>query len=390
VTKHSVVMVGAGLHAGILAQRLLALPDPPRITMLEASMKPFGEHTWSFHGADVTPEDMAWLDPLVQHRWLRQSVMFPKFNRTLNATYQSITTESMHDALKDREGLEIRTGVKVAKLEPTAVTLTDGTRIEAHCVIDARGFAKHPALALGYQVFVGLEIETEEDHGIDAPVIMDATVDQLDGYRFIYLLPFAPNRILIEDTRYSDGSGLREKAFEAAIKDYAKARGWSIRRIVRREKGVLPIALAFDAERFWAETERDVPTLGMRAALFHPTTGYSLPEAVRVARLIADLWPIDGVSLAARLREYGLERARQQSFYRFLNRMLFKAARPHERVNVLQRFYRLSDPLVARFYAGETTRADAMRLLVGKPPVSVWRAMRCLRERPLLHEKAAA
>lgn len=384
------LLVGAGLHAGILAQRLGALAEPPHITMLEASEAPFGDHTWSFHRADVCSDDMVWLDPLICHRWDRQSVMFPAFNRTLAAPYYSITSDSMRAALAKSDGLEILSGARVASLTPTEVRLAGGTSIEADCVVDARGFAGHPALVLGYQVFVGLEFETESAHGVREPVIMDATVDQLDGYRFIYLLPFAPDRILVEDTRYSDSSTLDEDALAAAVKDYAHDRGWRIRRTVRREKGVLPIALGFDTERFWQEPAREVPTIGMRAALFHPTTGYSLPEAVRAANLVADAWPIGGEALAARLRTHALERARSQMFYRFLNRMLFRAALPHERVKVLQRFYRLGEPLIARFYAGETTTADALRLLIGKPPVNVWRAMKCLPERAVLREGAPA
>jgi hypothetical protein len=37
---------------------------------------------------------------------------------------------------------------------------------------------------------------------------MDATVDQLDGYRFVYLLPTGPNEIFVEDTYYSDSPDL--------------------------------------------------------------------------------------------------------------------------------------------------------------------------------------
>ena len=61
-----------------------------------------------------------------------------------------------------------------------------------------------------------------------------------------------------------------------------------------------------------------------------------------------------------------------------LNRMLFIAASPQERVTVLQRFYRLPRPLIERFYAGRTSLPDQMRILVGKPPVSIARALRSL------------
>src|SRR5690606_33591352 len=120
---------------------------------------------------------------------------------------------------------------------------------------------------------------------------------------------------------------------------------------------------------------------GMRAALFHPTTGYSLPEAVRVANLVAEAWPVGSAALAAKIRDHALTRHRQQGFYRLLNRMLFLAARPDRRHLVLQRFYRLPQPLIERFYAGRTTPADIARILVGKPPVPVHRALACLSER---------
>jgi lycopene beta-cyclase len=213
---------------------------------------------------------------------------------------------------------------------------------------------------------------------------MDASVDQRDGYRFVYVLPFSPTRLLIEDTRYSDGGELDLQELAAAVSDYAQNQGWFIRQVVREEHGILPIALAHDAERFWAERPPDIPQAGMRAALFHPTTGYSLPEAVRVADLVGENWPIGSAALAEKIRRHALERHRSQGFYRLLNRMLFRAAQPNKRHLVLQRFYKLPKPLIERFYAGRTSWSDIVRILTGKPPVPIHRALLCLREAPLL------
>jgi lycopene beta-cyclase len=44
----------------------------------------------------------------------------------------------------------------------------------------------------------------------------------------------------------------------------------------------------------------------------------------------------------------------------------------------------LSQPLIERFYAGRTEWRDILRILSGKPPVPVHRALTCLREAPLL------
>jgi lycopene beta-cyclase len=378
------VLVGAGLANALIARRLsVAMPEQP-ILMLEASATPFGEHTWSFHRTDVSNDDWAWLAPLIAHRWPGQQVRFRDHARRLSTGYASLTSASVAEAMASLPNLTIRTGAPVAQIRPDGVTLVSGEAIPATCVIDASGHRPSPHMLLGFQKFVGLEIETTEPHGIDVPMIMDASVDQKDGYRFVYLLPFSPTRILIEDTRYADGEALDLQALAADISAYAAQQGWSIRTVVREEHGVLPIALAFDAKRFWADAPRDIPQAGMRAGLFHPTTGYSLPEAVRVANLVAQSWPTGSAALAARIREHALGRVKDQSFYRLLNRMLFKAAIPDRRHLVLQRFYRLPQALVERFYAGRTHWGDIARILVGKPPVPVSRALPCLREAPLL------
>ena len=61
--------------------------------------------------------------------------------------------------------------------------------------------------------------------------------------------------------------------------------------------------------------------------------------------------------------------------------MLFDAARPDERYRIFERFYRLREPLIERFYAGETTLGDKARILSGKPPVPIGAALTCLVER---------
>ncbi len=98
-----------------------------------------------------------------------------------------------------------------------------------------------------------MEIETSEPHGVELPVIMDATIPQTDGYRFIYVLPFGPRTLLIEDTHYSDAAGFDSAAYEAEVLAYAAARGWTVTAILRRERGALPITLDGDIDGLCAD-----------------------------------------------------------------------------------------------------------------------------------------
>ena len=61
-----------------------------------------------------------------------------------------------------------------------------------------------------------------------------------------------------------------------------------------------------------------------------------------------------------------------------LDRMLFRAADPPERYRILERFYRLSPSLIGRFYAGRSTLRDKVRILSGRPPVPLGRAVKAL------------
>ena len=58
--------------------------------------------------------------------------------------------------------------------------------------------------------------------------------------------------------------------------------------------------------------------------------------------------------------------------------MLFLAARPETRYRILQRFYGLPEPLIGRFYAAQSSALDKLRILAGKPPVSIVPALKAL------------
>jgi lycopene beta-cyclase len=96
---------------------------------------------------------------------------------------------------------------------------------------------------------------------------------------------------------------------------------------------------------------------------------------VRLAERIAQLPRLDAPVLFAAIRHEARREWRRQGFFRLLNRMLFLAGEPDARWRVMQRFYGLPAGLVERFYAGRLTRGDMARILTGKPPVPLVRAL---------------
>ena len=139
----------------------------------------------------------------------------------------------------------------IAAVEAGGILLDGGGRIAAKAVIDARGPGDLRALDLGWQKFVGQLLRLDAPHGLRRPVVMDATVPQIDGYRFVYLLPFDAHSVFVEDTYYSDSPDLDLPALTGRIADYARARGWRVAAAERTEAGVLPVVVKGDLEAYW-------------------------------------------------------------------------------------------------------------------------------------------
>jgi lycopene beta-cyclase len=387
---YDVVIVGGGLSGSLIAWRLAERRPDIRLLLLEGGETLGGNHTWSFHGSDLPPETFAWIKPLIVHRWESQEVRFPAYSRPLQTAYCSVTSERLHEHLAPLLGEAVRCEAEVASVARDRVTLRDGTSILAKAVIDARGQRGFEHLMLGYQKFVGAVFSFDEPHGLTAPIIMDATVPQIDGYRFVYVLPFTETTALVEDTYYADGSMIEPQDVMSRLHDYCTAQGWKIRDTLRTEKGVLPVAVGGDIERHLDQGTDGVAQVGLRAGLFHPLTGYSLPDAARLADQISQLTDLSGPALCGFTRKNAADTWNDRGFYRMLSRFLFDAAKPEERYLVMQRFYRLNRGLIERFYAARSMPHDKLRVLAGKPPVNFFKALACVNERHWTQRQRAA
>lgn len=374
---YDLIFAGGGLAACLTALRVAAKRPDARIAICERQDRLAGDHFWSFHDTDVPPKTLAWLRPLTAHHWDSQRVVFPGRERVLGTGYNSVTSERLASAVNALPNAKVYLSAPATDIEADRLTLEDATILNGP-VLDARGAAPSPHVTVGYQKFLGQWLRTERPHRLVVPTIMDATVPQTDGYRFLYVLPLSDDVLHVEDTYYADGDDLPAAELRQEIAAYAAREGWGPFNVEREEQGVLPIVLEGDHDAYWRDEIGDGPApLGMRALMFNQITGYSLPLAAEAAELVAS-GPTDAGSLSERLQATSRAAWSRQAFYRGLNRMLFRAADPELRYVVLRRHYGLSQPLIERFYAGRSTLADKARILAGKPPVPIHKAIRAL------------
>lgn len=372
-------IAGGGLAGALIALALRARRPDLRVVVIEGGETAGGNHVWSCFEGDVALADRWLIEPLIAHGWGGHDVRFPGFERSLPGGYASLSSErldaALHDALPPGD---LMLDTQIVALTPTGVTLADGRTLDAGGVIDARGPGDMSALELGYQKFVGQSWRMDAPHGVTRPIIMDARIDQADGYRFVYTLPFSATELFIEDTYYTAGPELEVDTLKGRIADYAAEQGWTGTPGNRIETGVLPVCMGGDFERYWRAASPGVAKAGLRGGFFHAMTGYSLPDAVRVAMRIASLADLSGAALHEEMRDMARAHWRGQAYYRLLATMLFRAAEPAERWRILARFYRLDPALIGRFYAGHSTLFDKLRVLTGRPPVPISRAIQAL------------
>ncbi len=362
-------LVGGGLQNGLIALAVLAARPTARIALFERGPRLGGNHTWCFHQGDLDAAQAAWVDPLVAHRWPNYDVAFTGYRRALASPYACVTAERLDEVVRARlaaaPGAELYTDTEVVALGPGRLAFRRGGGVQsvrAHTVVDARGPDRARGVG-GWQKFVGIELELTAPHGLTTPLLMDATVEQVDGSRFVYVLPLGPRRLLVEDTCFSESPALDGPRLLAQARAYVAARGWKVAAELREERGVLPL--------YW-QTAVTPPAQGLISAgyqggWFHPVTGYSFPPAARLAAAIGRAIA-DDTDPAAAVAALVPEHERQLRFAMRLVWMMFKWFPPERRIGVLEHFYRLPDDTIRRFYGLASTTADRTRMFLGRPP----------------------
>lgn len=364
--SYDVVIVGGGLAGQLCLHALAARAPSLKVALVERATSLGGNHTWCCHASDVGEEGApwSWLRSLVDARWPGYSVSFPGYERSVEGDYLCLRSSSLglaSERVLRRQGWTLVGGETVERIADNEVRLSSGTTLIANLVLDARGgdLGTFDGCA-GYQKFVGWEVEVEETVGMPTlPVLMDATVDQMDGYRFVYVLPFSRTRFLVEDTYFSRSKDLDLAAVRLRLGDYLRGRGIGTHALVREEAGVLPMP--------WSKARPTDPlAIGYRGGFFHPGTGYSLSRAVLVAEAIAGAAataPATGLAQAVKraLGDLRSSFVTDDRFARFLNRLAFRLVPPAGlRDRVFARVYELPAPTLARFYAGRTSLRDRL------------------------------
>ena len=145
------------------------------------------------------------------------------------------------------------------------------------------------------------ECRFKAPHRVDRPVLVDATVDQAGGLRFMQCLPLGEDRLMVADVCVSERSQPDDRA-GARIDAYVAARGWAKKRSesAATRSGRCPSA-AISPPSGGSGGAR-VAKLGLRGGFINPATARTIGDAVRTALLLAEQRDFSGAALHERSR----------------------------------------------------------------------------------------
>lgn len=380
-TKHfDTILVGGGLQSGLIVAALRNADPSHSIFLIEREQQLAGNHTWSFHLSDIDPSFLSVIEPLIETRWPSYCVSVGRTRRELSLPYASISSSHFAKVVERlvmaNDDSRILLGSKATDVDASAVRLANGDLFTADVVIDSRGPDAQSCESFqgGFQKFWGFEFELESDWPDANPIVMDDSVDQSDGFRFFYVLPFDRRRVMIEDTRFSNTPTLDRSECLNRVESYLHRRGIPLGRIVREEHGVLPMPIDHLHRPSVRSDLRQAVRGGYAGGWFHAATGYSFPMAATFAHAVAAMPRSADRNGALRhsLQQLTEKHSFQASFGRFLNRLLFELVKPESRYQIFQRFYHvLSEERIARFYRHRFRRSDAARIIIGMPPTGL-------------------
>ena len=185
--------------------------------------------------------------------------------------------------LRERVPPEVFVRGRVALAERGRIRAGRRPDLAAAAVIDARGPGDTATLQLGWQKFVGQTLHTARPHGVDRPMVMDATVEQVDGYPVRLPAAFwcrtrSSSRTPTTATRRTSTSPCCSRASRVRA-----GRGWAVQHESRLESGVLPVVLAGDFAAYWPPPDHASPRPGCAPGCSTRQPATRCPDAVRLA-----------------------------------------------------------------------------------------------------------
>lgn len=369
---HEYVILGAGCAGLSLCYYLLKQGVTAPILILDRKERFEDDRTWCFWDVEPTPFSHlatarwnSWSVEAEGRRIVQTSQSYPYLCLTAANFYRhALRTIAAHPNVTLRLGETVES---YKELGDETFVATRRRVYKARYVLDGRGLppgspvfeaARRDAVWVP-QRFVGLRLRTSRDvFDTGTCKLMDFSVSQKRGLRFVYVLPFGSREALVENVYLAEGHTSSEE-HRVEIQTYLEsAYGLRPDEIVidGEERGYIPMT----DHRFPRKLGERAYAVGMLGGESRPSTGYTFVRIQRYCRALATAL-VQGDEPPTRIHPRRLE-VLDAVFLRFMR------ARPELCPEIYARMFAGVPPdSLVRFLTEKSTPADEARLIGALP-----------------------
>lgn len=362
------IVLGAGCAGLSIARELalagLASSKIPKVLLLESEAATSIRKTWCYWEKNTQTDN-----PMVSNRWPVWSFSSEAggcTHRSRDWHYACIPSVNFYRAALQSIGecpsIDIQYGLSANEVHSTPegiIVQTDKGPFICNHLIDTRPPANEELLSSKLlQVFLGYEIQTTEPiKDLERVGLMESMTTDSRGFRFDYVLPLNPDRLLIELTRFC-AEPLTQEQLTRDIEEALQRRFPTGNFIVQKmEYGIIPMGLT---QKSQPKDPRWVYA-GTRAGAVRPASGYAFAEIQEWARSCAK----NLIEKGAPLPHPPRPRIVKAMDHLFLDVLAHRPdLGPHLFLSMAKRL----DPSVfARFMAGKCSSSELFKVVYSLP-----------------------
>ena len=274
------IISGAGASGMSLLYRMMQHDffSDKKILVIDKASKNTNDHTWCFW--EKEPDVF---EPIIHHQWKDVHFYSNHFSGLLSLApyqYKMIRSIDLYKFVMDEASRHSNVTFLYGNVSEMgnehgrACLILDEKKLTAGFIFNSILFGtftipegKHSLL----QHFKGWTIETDEPvFNAEEATLMDFRISQQHGTTFMYVLPTANNRALVEYTLFTEKL-LRQEEYSIALKDYIqsvlKIENY---KIVEEEFGVIPMT-----NIHFAKQVGNIIKMGTAGGQTKPSTGYT-------------------------------------------------------------------------------------------------------------------
>jgi len=358
-------ILGAGCAGLSLARELAKNQTRRSVVVIEPRQTYQDDRSWCFWSSDSQT-----LSPWFGHSWARWS--FGKENalrqsrESQEQPYRYVRSIDFYRAslaaIEACPSIDLKLGqavIALTGLESGWQVTTDSETYTAQQVVDTR---PPPQTQLDQstlqQCFLGAEIKLSHAATIDTQAVELMTdMRMVDGeFCFTYVLPFAPDHLLVEVTFFAKHPPTRA-SLQNQLNQLLHARGWADAQILRTEFAELPMGMPLKMK-----SKQKQPVLaGMRGGALRPSSGYGFLRIQDWARRSAKQYITDGTLVSQMTSGFWLQKMDQI----FLNVLQHEPARAAEIFDTL--LGHTEPARFIRFMNDQATLSDCLQIVACLP-----------------------